>query len=58
MIVVPFVAGAVHETVTVLFPLTTVGLAGAVGTAAGTISVEAADAGDVPTAFLAFTVKK
>lgn len=52
----PFVVvGAVHDTVSLLLPLTAVGLPGAVGTPA-TTAVEGADAGDVPTPLWALTV--
>jgi hypothetical protein len=56
VIVAPFVIDPVHDTVAFPVPLSAVGLPGADGEPALT-PVEAADAGDVPLAFVAFTVK-
>lgn len=51
----PFVAGAVQVTETLAFPRVATGAAGAAGVPTTTF-VEAGEAGDVPLAFVAFTV--
>jgi hypothetical protein len=53
----PLFAGAVQETVAVVLPLTAVTPVGASGTVAGVTATEGADEADVPTAFVAVTVK-
>lgn len=55
--VVPFVAGAVHDTLALWSPLVAEGVPGAEGTPAGVTGVEAGDVGDVPAILQAFTVK-
>ena len=57
MIALPPSAGATNDTVTCAFPATTVGAAGASGTALGTTTAEADDATPVPLAFVAATVQ-
>lgn len=54
---VPFVAGAVHDTLALWSPLVAEGVPGAEGTPAGVTGVEAGDVGDVPAILQAFTVK-
>ena len=56
MITLPFVAGAVHETVTLPSPGVTVGAAGFAGSPYGVAAVEGVDVGPVPLALWAFTV--
>ena len=57
MIAAPLEAGAVHDTVTEALPLTPDTDVGAEGVVAGVTDVEAVEADDVPTAFVAVTVK-
>ena len=60
MIGLPPLPGAVHDTVTDPTPavaVTAVGANGTVAAAAGVTALEATDAGLVPTALVAFTVK-
>ena len=47
---------AVNATIAFSFPKVAVPIVGALGTVAGLTAAEAADAGPVPTAFVAFTV--
>jgi len=56
VIALPPSAGGTNDTVTCAFPATTVGGAGASGTALGTTTADAADAAPVPFAFVAATV--
>ena len=53
----PFEAGAVQETEAWELPATATTLVGEPGAAAGVTPLEAADAGPVPMAFVADTVK-
>ena len=53
----PFDDGAAHETVAWAFPAVAVTEAGASGTVAGVTGADGADAGPVPFALIAFTVK-
>ena len=53
----PLLAGAFQETIAVVLPLTAVTPVGASGTVAGITAGEGADAAEVPTAFVAVTVK-
>ena len=56
MIALPFVAGAVHETVTLPSPAVTVGAAGFAGSPYGTTAAEGVDVGPVPREFWARTL--
>ena len=56
MIALPPSAGGTNDTVTCAFPATTVGAAGASGTALGTTAADADEAAPVPFAFVAATV--
>ena len=53
----PLFAGAVNVTTAVPLPVVAVPIVGAPGTVAGTNAFDAAEAGPVPTAFVAFTVQ-
>ena len=53
----PFDAGAVKLTVAWVLPATAVTVVGAPGTVAGVTPLEAADAEEFPTTFVATTVK-
>ena len=57
MIALPPLAGADHVTAAAPTPATAVGAAGAPGTVAGVTALDAAEAGPVPTALVAATVK-
>ena len=50
-------AGATHDRVTEALPRTPVGAAGVEGTVAGITAADADDADEVPTEFVAVTVK-
>ncbi len=52
----PPVPPAATVTVTILFPATTVGLAGAVGALTSVTDIEGSDGAEVPCAFVAVTV--
>jgi hypothetical protein len=53
----PLLDGAVHETVAWLLPAVAVTDVGAPGTVTGVTALDGDDAGPVPTAFVAVTVK-
>jgi hypothetical protein len=53
----PFDAGAFHDTEAWLLPATAIAAVGAPGAPAGVTAVLAGEAGPVPTAFVAVTVK-
>ena len=53
----PLLAGGVKVTVACALPAVAVPIVGAPGSVAGVTLLEAADAGPVPTAFVAVTVK-
>ena len=57
MVSPPLEAGAVQLTVAWVFPAVAVGLSGAEGVVAGMTAVVATEAGPVPTALVAVTVK-
>ena len=57
VIVLPPVAGATQVTVSARAAVDTVGAAGVAGTVVAVIELEAVDASEVPTAFVAVTVK-
>ena len=53
----PFPAGALNVTVACAFPAIAMPMTGAPGTVAGVTALEAEDAGPLPTALVAITVK-
>jgi hypothetical protein len=57
MVEPPLLDGAVHETVTCALPATPVTPVGAPGMVAGVTALDGDDAGPVPTALVAVTVK-
>jgi hypothetical protein len=57
MMLLPLAAGAVNVTAAWAFPAVAVPIVGAPGTPAGVTLFDGADAGPVPTAFVAVTVK-